>query len=330
MPNFKKTKCVVCKENFIDSADVVVCPKCGAPYHKNCYNIENKCIYESVHGTDASYHVDYKNETDYDPNIGKLKICPKCSTENPSDANFCNKCGYVFLPNGENIFNNEVKIEIPPLFDPLGGVDPNKKFDGVEANKVAKFVVSNTPYYMNVFSKIDDTNRSKFNFSAFLFTGAWFLYRKLYKIGIILSIVVFGLTIASLFVDYFFSMPLLRTICSSLGLSVSSEASFQMNDYMKVYSELLKFPVEKQVIFYLPSVLKFINFLIMIFSGFLANKIYYKHCIKELKNLDSKILPINDYNLELQKRGGVNIRLMWLMFFLHMVVNILPSFLSLN
>ncbi len=34
MINFTGIKCPVCGKAFTDEDDIVVCPKCGAPYHR--------------------------------------------------------------------------------------------------------------------------------------------------------------------------------------------------------------------------------------------------------------------------------------------------------
>ncbi len=76
----------------------------------------------------------------------------------------------------------------PFVFDPLGGVNPNEPIDGVPAGDVAKFVQGNTQYYIPTFLGLSRFKRNRFNFSAFFFTGIWMLYRKLYKIGTIMSV----------------------------------------------------------------------------------------------------------------------------------------------
>ena len=53
--NYKNKQCPVCKNLFKDSDDIVVCPDCGAPYHRECYNETKKCIYEDKHGNGFSY-----------------------------------------------------------------------------------------------------------------------------------------------------------------------------------------------------------------------------------------------------------------------------------
>ena len=49
---------------------------------------------------------------------------------------------------------------------------------------------------MPVFRYMKQTGKNKFNFSAFLFSGAWMLYRKQYKYGAIVTAIMFALFIA--------------------------------------------------------------------------------------------------------------------------------------
>ena len=49
--NYKIYKCPVCNIQFDDDADVVVCPECGTPHHRECYIQNGKCINADKHGT---------------------------------------------------------------------------------------------------------------------------------------------------------------------------------------------------------------------------------------------------------------------------------------
>lgn len=324
MADFRNKKCVVCNQVFKDQDDIVVCPECGAPYHRKCYEINNKCIYEEVHGTDKCYHSDELNSEE---NISGEIICPRCNEKNPKNANFCSKCGFILNDiNTQNMYN-QIKDEIPAMFDPMGGVNPEENMDGVLAGDVAKFVSSNTPYYMSNFEKIKDKKRSRFNFSAFLFSGAWFLYRKQYKIGIILTSIIFLMMISSLFFDYFYSTPILNEVFNAAGVSIVSD--FNSANYSKIYLEVSKLTADKKLLLFIPSIIKFIDFLIMIISGIFANKIYYKHCIKKIKDIKQSSTE-NDYNEKIQKAGGVNLRLMWILFICYMIINFLPNIIMPN
>lgn len=37
MPSYKNEKCPVCNQEFKDGDDIVTCPVCGTPHHRECY-----------------------------------------------------------------------------------------------------------------------------------------------------------------------------------------------------------------------------------------------------------------------------------------------------
>ena len=48
-------KCPVCDAYLFDNDDVVFCPECGAPHHRECYHSIGHCAFESTHGTEQQY-----------------------------------------------------------------------------------------------------------------------------------------------------------------------------------------------------------------------------------------------------------------------------------
>ena len=58
----------------------------------------------------------------------------------------------------------------------------------------SKLVKQNTAYYMPVFRHIKHTGKNKFNFTAFLFSGPWMLFRKQYKYGTLVTVLMFACT----------------------------------------------------------------------------------------------------------------------------------------
>lgn len=312
MVDFKDKICPICNKPFVEEDDIVVCPECGTPYHRNCYSIENKCIYEDRHNLNKSENpnenVNHKenseNEVPFDANnIGTTenemeneKICPRCKHLNPSDASFCNKCGYL-LNGSQEVFEDippEIKEGIPVLFDPMGGVDPEEKVDDVKFGDLAKLVKSNTPYYMNVFKKIKNDNKSKFNFSAFLFNGSWFLFRKQYKIGIPLTILNFVILSYTSLIQY--TQDASKTLTSFSGIL---------------------------------ETLSLLQFIVMLVCGFFANRLYFKFCVDKIKSIKENCAQNNelDYNKQILIQGGTNIRIVFLMFLLSFLISqYLPIF----
>ena len=47
--------CPVCGEKFKESDDIVACPECGAPHHRDCWKKEGHCHFVADHGTDRQW-----------------------------------------------------------------------------------------------------------------------------------------------------------------------------------------------------------------------------------------------------------------------------------
>lgn len=50
MISYTDLSCPVCHQPFKADDDVVVCPVCGAPHHRECYRKEGHCAYADTHG----------------------------------------------------------------------------------------------------------------------------------------------------------------------------------------------------------------------------------------------------------------------------------------
>jgi uncharacterized Zn finger protein (UPF0148 family) len=51
----KEQNCALCHAYLFQEDDVVYCPVCGAPHHRECYNSIGKCALEEFHGTENQY-----------------------------------------------------------------------------------------------------------------------------------------------------------------------------------------------------------------------------------------------------------------------------------
>lgn len=322
-------ECPVCKQKFKYSDDIVVCPECGARYHRECYNKVGECLFKDKHYTSECPKVKKEKK---DPEV-KTKICPNCSQENPESAIFCNRCGFSFGDEvNDNEFSNKNEVDISSipgievLLDPMGGVNPNEKFDSISASDIAKYVNVNSAYYLNVFKRIKDFKRSRFNFCAFLFSGGWLLYRKQYKLGSLITIIMALFSIASTYIMYFFYYPILADVLSAadIGLSDRVLTPEQSNAVMQ---QLLSLPYSKILILLAPSVMFFIGLLIMFIIGFKGNKIYMKHVIAKVSKLKEESKNnLANYNERLETEGGVNVPLGICLACCYVIINWLPQF----
>ena len=46
---YENEKCVVCGELFKEGDKIVVCPDCGTPHHRECYENNGECACEKLH-----------------------------------------------------------------------------------------------------------------------------------------------------------------------------------------------------------------------------------------------------------------------------------------
>ena len=62
--DFYKYKCPVCNKQFKEGDDIVVCPECGTPHHRECYEQEEHCFYQDKHSQNFSFENDQPDSSD--------------------------------------------------------------------------------------------------------------------------------------------------------------------------------------------------------------------------------------------------------------------------
>lgn len=336
--DFLNYKCPVCNEQFKSGDDIVVCPECGAPHHRNCYEENEHCFYEDKHKEGFSFEdAEFEESSDEESNEGVV-ICPNCSAENPKEMFYCNKCGFPLNERDRKNNNNQNQNtnnappfgqNMPPFgfggtgnpFDPMAGIKNDEPIaDGVTAGEMSKFVGKNTPYYMLVFNKINKFSSSRFNFSAFLFSGVYFLYRKLTAIGIILSLLMIAINVATTYIQL---MPEYQNLVSTITNTPNGAQMF----YSFTLTSYGGISLNDALFLYLPYALSLVRFIIMLVCGFVANRMYYKHCTKKIKSLKSKKESVN-LNNELETSGGVNLPLAISFAVVFVLVMYIPLFFN--
>ena len=81
MPKYYGCPCEGCGEPLTLKDDIVVCPDCGAPYHRTCYEKLGRCIHSPAHAAGYEWHFPYQD--------AELRTCPSCGERTlRSDALF--------------------------------------------------------------------------------------------------------------------------------------------------------------------------------------------------------------------------------------------------
>jgi hypothetical protein len=344
MIDYTGLKCPVCEQPFTQSDDIVVCPECGAPHHRDCYLKIGHCAFEDKHGTDEDWsHQEHEREKE------RPKECPRCHAMNEEEALFCKECGqslhYYSKTVGEQPKNpgtppqnqryqppppgwtpfpgatpqNGYPNAVTPL-DPLGGVQPSEDFDGVSAQELAKVVQGSTRYYLPVFSRIKNFGRSRFNFAAFFFSGGFFLFRKMYLPGSIFIAIKAALVVGNILLQNLFIQPLMHTLFPNLSGSVSIYQANQMAPLILNQGGWTVF------LFLLPFLLSAAEFALGIVLGIKANKIYYKHCIRTVKQAKAEAAGEAELDAALRKKGGVNMILATILLACFIALYFLPYY----
>lgn len=317
MNRYANIDCPICAKPLKDNDTIVVCPECGAPYHLECYKEKGQCIFDELH----------KNNEDWQPPEveekfdGKASLrCSRCGTINPPHGIFCQVCGNQLAnQNTTTPPNNQVPpnmnggfmggfypptgMPLNPFTTPFGGVAPDDDIDDIPAKEIAIFVGNNSHYFLPKFKQLSNTKgkAKSVNWSAFLFTGGYYLYRKMYGIGIVLLI-----------------LQLLLAIPNTIMLASS------------LYSPMvLDLPFDMGMIATVNFITSLISWALRLACAFLTNSIYKKHVFKKIKKIKATTEGQGEeqYLATLRKKGSVAIKLILGLIIAYFTLSILSFFL---
>lgn len=202
--DYKGEKCPVCGESFTPDDDIVVCPDCGTPHHRECYAAENKCANEEYHSVGRKWEKTAESKPLY-------KICPMCNCSNGYAEENCQRCGaelkaVAAVPKPERTDETDSEQMKEPfsgvspedLMDPAKflGLDPEEDMGGATMQEVIDFVGPNTIYYIPKFKRIkDDGVKTSVNIFSFIFPSLYFANRRMWGWAILAAIlgVIFNL-----------------------------------------------------------------------------------------------------------------------------------------
>lgn len=345
MLDYVGIKCPVCQEPFREQDDIVVCPECGAPYHRACYAKAGTCLFtEELHGSGLDWEPQLPPEENEDAeevsSAVKTRECPRCGALNDSHAAFCSRCGSFLvdeeLPEFRAMDLREDDKPVTPLtppfgYDPMGGVSPADAAPGdVSYGELSKVVRQNTIYYMPVFRGIAQTRRNRFNFCAFLFSGAWMLYRKQYRLGGLVTGLMLLLQAAFQLTYWLVSYPTLLQLMELAGIPGGADmvATLTNEDLMAMSAYAAAQPALfwRMASFMLPLILSFV---LMLIIGILGNKLYLEHCVETVHKVRQESLDNEEEQLAYDRKGGVNSTiLLGVMLFYFIIRTVLPMLLA--
>lgn len=270
---YKGEKCFYCNEVFNDNDDVVVCPKCGTPYHRECYKQAGSCINHHLHELGESW---------------------KGTVEQPAEP------AKPVINDNDNISNEQAEAFKETLgFDltkPFMGLDPDEDFEGAKMNEIFTFVKTNTIYYIPLFKKMKSMgSKVSFNLSSFLFPYFYFANRKMWLMALV-----------SVFVTLFLQIPsFLISLSDNIAYGLLDESMVQYAQ--SVFHNLLTF-IENNyhTIEIFAWVCNIGIYAFRLAMCLFANWLYYRFTIKSINKLKFRFPDTARRMSVISNAGGTN------------------------
>ena len=152
--------CPVCRGTFKENDNVVVCPVCGTPHHRDCYEKENKCGVEEYHAQGFEWNGYLPDEERPMENQEKAEETAEVKIE-PGD------------------------LEVVDFFTAMN--DTKKGEDGVSMKELTAYTSTSLYHYTTAFQLMRAFKRKAyFNICSGFFAPMFQFYRKMDLLGFLL------------------------------------------------------------------------------------------------------------------------------------------------
>lgn len=248
MSIYKDCVCPVCKKQFEDGDDIVVCPECGTPHHRECYNSIHHCANADLHSSGYDFYKENieskkekndkksENKSDGDYYIPSVTIGTSVGIGNDPDP------GINDIPDitddDDPIFGKINSRPVAPMFMPnLQYQNDNETIDGQSVSDVAVTVRTNAQPFITKFKKMEKTKKkASWNWCAFFFGPYYYFFRKMYKQGILYFCITLAINYATSFFITKFSPETFKALSDIMqnaysGKSYDASALTSAGDY---------------------------------------------------------------------------------------------------
>lgn len=330
--NYYNYPCPVCNGIFKDGDDIVVCPECATPHHRECWHSNGQCINSALHGTDFVWKAEKTKPAEPETTppsppvpeenaeANDVIICHICSSENPADATHCGNCGALFSEKEEEFKtcphcgakNHPHSIvcsscgmpceeEFKNPFVQAMGIDENETIGSYKAEDYAFYTQLNAKRYIPKFRKIEE-KKFTFNWAAFVFGPSWFLFRKIYKAGIILLIAFVSISMMTAPLQTGILDATEKFYSASQPLMENPEAMENVSD-----AELMKIIDDYYSAIQTPGLILLGILLVQhLICGFAADRLYYKKIKSDLAIIDEAAANSEIRKIMIAQRGSVS------------------------
>ena len=295
MPKYYGCPCEGCGKPLTLQDDIVVCPDCGAPYHRTCYEKMGLCIHAPAHGAGYEWKFPYQD--------AQLRTCPACGERTLRSESVCRCCGAALPPESAEQPNDRAaaSAEQNRDFDYSGMyrdemyrsftekvIDPvhrnvraafgkDELIDGVPYQDWVDYIGTAAPVYLNDYSQMQlRHSKISMSFSALLFGPFYFFYRKAWKPA-------FAFLAAELLLFVPTLLQMMQITGSSLSLGLSDSTYVVLG-----------------------RVVSLASFALMLVRGMFAKWFYRKSAAEHIRRIRAEFPDDAQRSVVLSAQGGVS------------------------
>lgn len=201
MPKYENYKCPVCHRQFEKDDDIVTCPECGTPHHRECYKLVGHCVNEGLHKNDYSF-LEAEKPMKKEP---EEIYYSQSENEDLQGEDIINEAKAQSVKDDEESNNDDKSKKAQGGFSPfqtiqidMGQYSEKGEIDGVSITDIAATIRNNVPRFISKFKQFSEKKKKlSWNWSAFFFGSFYLLFRKMYKQGIaffclVISVIIGG------------------------------------------------------------------------------------------------------------------------------------------
>lgn len=324
--NYENQPCPYCEKPLREGEDIVVCPVCATPQHRDCWMENGRCANDDLHASGFVWEESAKKSAPQEDT--DTKICPICKSENPKDALHCGNCGGLFGKQEEGSKkcrfcgkeNADDALHCNQCGAPLTAahqgafyypphvigtdIPSDEKIGENTAEDLALYVRASAGRYIKKFKKFENGKKLSFNWAAFFFAPYWFFYRKLYKAGAFLLVVFVTASMllsgysnviyeaATEYTDAIYAFDVENATEEELA-AFENEALRMMDEfYAKVKKPML--------------ITAAVTAVLRLICALAADKLYYKKILSNLKIIKEEIRDIPLQKMTIASKGGLS------------------------
>lgn len=333
--NYNGIECPSCGKKFEQTDDIVVCPICGTPQHRSCWDENGSCINTEKHSEGFIWQMQNTDSEPVKNNPSQdMKICPRCGEANEKYEPVCTRCGERLKANRQTIedqippignmpFGNWQTQPNPNNFSPYQNVyaadartvyGPDAKIEDIPVTEIAEYVQKDSTKYIGKFIDMQEKNtKFSWNWSAGIFSVFWCFYRKMVGLGIAFMAIFFSVFLISSVVPvtiyqnykpevYDEYVELVSELTDEMQDIMENGATISSDYYMLVL-RLFRSPINRTAyVIQITAVL-----LMSIVMGFFGNHFYKKKALKDIRAIRRVSGDSMTYHFYLKQKGNVSI-----------------------